>query len=114
MNIKAIALSSVLAIGSIFGAVAPASAGTCWFPSYANSSNLVPSYCSTNSRINYNGHKVLDVVDHKGDSFTLVFWTDRVVEIIGLTPRPVQATWYFDNQGDYRVSLNGNEFGIRY
>ena len=112
MNFKALALGSVLALGSIFGSVSPAEAGTCWFDN--NRGSLSPTYCQTGSRVNYNGHKVWDVVDHQGTKFTLVFWDDQVVEIVGMTARPVQATWYTDRDGDVRIKLGNSEMAIRF
>ena len=106
-------LGSTLVLGSIFGSVAPAEAGTCWFER-GNTGRMEASYCKTGTRINYNGHRVWDVVDHVGDKFTLVFWDDNVVEVVGLTPRPIQAQWYTDSDGDTRVEFRGGgEFAIR-
>ena len=113
MNFKTLALGSVLALGSIFGSVTPASAGTCWFKDY-NRGDLAPTYCQTSSRINYNGHTVWDVVDYNGTKMTLVFWDDQVVEIVGMTSRPIQATWYTDRDGDTRIRVGGNEMAIRF
>ena len=113
MNFKALALGTVLTLGSIFGTVAPASAGTCWFER-GNTGRMSATYCKTDTRINYNGHRVWDVIDHTGTEFTLVFWTDNVVEVIGLTGRPIQAQWYTDRDGDTRVEFRGGgEFAIR-
>jgi hypothetical protein len=112
MNFKALALGTVLTLGSIFGTVAPASAGTCWFER-GNTGRMAATYCQTNSRINNNGHRVLDVVDHQGTEFTLVFWTDQIVEIIGIEARPIQASWYTDSQGDRRIEVGNFEMAIR-
>ena len=114
MNFKALALGSVLTLGSIFGNVAPAEAGTCWFQTYANNNRLVPTYCQTDFRVNANGHRVWDVVDHQGSEFTLVFWDDSTVEVIGMTPRPIEARWYDDDQGDRRIYLGDFEMAIRF
>jgi hypothetical protein len=43
INFKALALTATIAAGTIFGAVAPANAGTCWFDN--NRGSLAPSYC---------------------------------------------------------------------
>ena len=117
MNLKALALSSVLAIGGLVGAVAPASAGTCWFENYGGS--LSPSYCSTNVRTNANGHRVVDVVDYQGTAITLVFWKDGDysrggdVEIVGMTPTPIVAQWEYDSDGDRRIWVGDWEMAIR-
>ena len=106
-------LGSTLVLGSIFGSVSSAEAGTCWFKDY-NRGGLAPTYCQTSSRVNYNGHRVWDVVDHAGNKFTLVFWTDRVVEIIGLSGRPIQAEWWNDREGDTRIAVGDFEMAIRF
>ena len=106
-------LGSTLVLGSIFGSVSPAEAGTCWFNDY-NTGHLEASYCKTGTRINANGHRVFDVVDYVGNEFTLVFWDDKVVEVIGLTPRPVQATWYTDSDGDTRIERGNWEMAVRF
>ena len=115
MNLKALALTSVLAVGGIFGSVAPASAGTCWFENYGGS--LSPSYCSTYVRTNANGHRVVDVVDYEGTAMTLVFWTDSSVEILytngQYNGQRVVANWYFDDDGDRRIYIGDFEMSIR-
>ena len=117
MNFKTLALGSVLALGSIFGSVTPASAGTCWFNN--NRGSLVPTYCQTSSRVNYNGHTVWDVVDHRGTEMTVVFWVNNTgdrygkVELIS-NSQPVNGSWYFDNQGDRRINIGGREMAIRF
>ena len=112
MNFKALALGSVLALGSLFGSVTPAEAGTCWFDN--NRGGLSPTYCQTGTRVNYNGHRVWDVVDHQGTKFTLVFWDDQVVEVIGIGSRPIQANWYTDRDGDTRIEVGNFEMAIRF
>ena len=110
MNFKALALGTVLTLGSIFGTVAPASAGTCWFEN--NYGSLSPSYCSTNQRVNNNGHTVLDVVDYQGTKLTFVFWDDNTVELVsngGVT----NGIWWTDSQGDRRIETSGGEMAIR-
>lgn len=102
-NFKALALAATLSIGGIFGGMAPAEAGTCWFDNYRG--GLAPTYCSTDRRINANGHVVWDVVDHQGTEFTLVFWDDNTVEIIGLINRPIHGYTYTDRQGDTRIEV---------
>ena len=118
MNFKALALGSVLALGSIFGNVAPAEAGTCWFQR-GNTNRLAPTGCYTEIRTNANGHKVWDVIDHQGTKFTLVFWVDNhgdrsgEVEMI-MNGRVHNGTWNYDNQGDRRINIyGGGEMAIR-
>ena len=119
MNFIALALSSVLAIGSIFGGVQSAQAGTCWFENYNNPGSLTPSYCQTSWRTNANGHDVVDIVDWRGDKVTMVFWVDRTgdrhgtVEVI-YQGRVNRGIWYTDSQGDRRVETPGFEMAVRF
>ena len=119
MNFKSLALGSVLALGSIFGGVQSAEAGTCWFKNY-NTGNLHPSYCQTSHRVNANGHTVWDVIDYNGDKVTIVFWVSRPgarygeVELI-MDGQVTRGRWAYDNEGDRRIELsNGSEMAIRY
>ncbi len=109
INFKALALAATLAAGTVFGAVTPANAGTCWFEN-GRGTGLAATYCQTNRRINYNGHIVWDVVDHQGTEFTLVFWTDDTVEIIGINNNPIMGYTYTDRQGDTRIEVPAADF----
>ena len=109
INFKALALTATLAAGTIFGAVAPANAGTCWFEN-GRGTGLAATYCQTGRRTNYNGHTVFDVVDHQGTEFTLVFWNDDTVEIIGITNNPIMGYTYTDRQGDTRIEVPSANF----
>lgn len=59
----------------------------------------------------------MDVVDHEGTSFTLVFWNDSQVEILytnGIyNGEKLIATWYQDSDGDRRIYVGDFEMGIR-
>ena len=109
INFKALALATTLALGGIVGGMAPANAGTCWYDTNT-AQTVYGQYCQTERRINANGHVVWDL---EGGAFTLVFWTDEIVEIIGLTERPYQATYFVDSDGDYRIQVKGSEMAIR-
>ena len=109
INFKALALTATLAAGTIFGAVAPAQAGTCWFER-GETGRMAATYCQTNRRINYNGHIVWDIVDHQGTEFTLVFWADDTVEIIGIANNPIMGYTYTDSQGDMRIEVPSADF----
>ena len=111
INFKALALTATLAAGTIFGAVAPANAGTCWFDNYRG--GLSPSYCQTDRRINANGHTVFDVVDHKGNELTLVLWDDNSAEILMGGTRTWARAWY-DSQGDLRLATSSGEMAVRF
>ncbi len=119
MNLKALALSSVLAIGGLVGGMAPpAEAATCWFED--GRGGLAPTHCPHDWRTNNNGHRVVDVVDHEGTRFTLVFWIENDysrggdVEIIGMTPNPIRGTWEYDRDGDRRIYVGDFEMAIRF
>ena len=113
-NFKALALAATLAIGGVVGGIAPANAGTCW-NLHQGARNVQGYYCHTQKRINANGHVVWDVTDvNTGDKFTFVFWNDNVVEIIGLTARPITRRFYTDRDGDLRIEVGGGRvFAIR-
>ena len=119
MNLKALALSSVLAIGGLVGGMAPpAEAATCWFENTRG--GLSPTSCPHNTRTNSNGHRVVDVVDYQGTAFTLVFWMENdysrsgKVEIIGLDYNPILANWEYDSDGDRRIFVGDFEMAIRF
>ncbi len=110
-NFKTLALTATLAAGTIFGAVAPANAGTCWFEN--NRGTLSPSYCQTNRRINANGHVVFDIVDHQGTEMTLVMWDDNTAELL-MGGKRLMARTSYDRQGDLRLEVaGGGEMAVR-
>ena len=108
MNFKALTIAATLAAGTIFGGMAPAEAGTCWYNTNTRQA-VRGEYCRTERRVNTNGHVVWDV----DNNVTLVFWTDRVVEIIGVADRPIETTYYIDRDGDYRIQVRNTEMTIR-
>ena len=110
-NFKALALTATIAAGTIFGAVAPANAGTCWFQR-GETNRLAATYCQTNRRINANGHVVFDIVDHQGTEMTLVLWNDNTAELLMDGTRTWARTWY-DNQGDLRLETAHGEMAVR-
>ena len=112
MNFKALALTATLAAGTIFGAVAPANAGTCWFER-GNTGRLAATYCQTNRRINANGHVVFDIVDHRGTEMTLVLWDDNTAELL-TGGNKVWARHYYDNEGDLRLETTHGEMAVRF
>ena len=112
-NFKALALTATLAAGTIFGAVAPANAGTCWFER-GNTGRLAASYCQTNRRVNANGHVVFDIVDHQGTEMTLVLWDDNTAELL-MGGERLWASTSYDRQGDLRLNIaGGGEMAIRF
>lgn len=102
---KALLGASIIA-GSLTAVTAPAKAGTCWFEG-RYTTDLVATYCWTRQRRNANGHNVMDVRDHQGTEFTLVFWEGGRAEIIYtngyLNGTILTVDWYWDSQGDRRL-----------
>ena len=113
MNIKAIALSATLALGSLFGAVAPAEAGTCWFIN--NGQTNSGEFCQVGRRVNANGHRVWDITTADKVTLTLVIWDDNYAEVLhDMIPYGERwVKWYIDRDGDYRFILPHGEFSFR-
>ena len=86
----------------------PAQAGTCGGEDYRG--GRAPTYCKTERRINYNGHSGWDGGEKKGKKFTLVFWDDNTVEIVGLIGQPITGYTYTDRQGDTRIEVPAANF----
>ena len=81
MNFKALALGSVLALGSIFGSVSPAEAkvSRCYLGDAGT--RLTTRLCDVTRRINSNGHVVFDVTGPVNG--TVVLWDDGTAEWVG-------------------------------
>ena len=114
-NFKALALATTLTLGGLFGGMAPAEAGTCWFRE-GRYHNAAPEWCGTDRRINANGHVVFDVTNPEGKTVvTIVMWDDNTAELIGLTDYVVTVPTYTDRDGDTRfVFPAGKEFIVRF
>ena len=107
-------LGSTLVLGSIFGSVAPAEAGTCWYLQAHENGGADANYCKVSTRVNANGHRVFDITDGNNNDFTVVLWNDGVAEVIGLSDRPQQVEYYRDRDGDARLVWDsGFEFSFR-
>ena len=109
---KALLGASIIG-GSLTTVVAPAKAGTCWFQ--ANyTTDLQATYCYTNQRLNANGHNVIDVRDHQGTEFTIVFWDNGTAEMIYSNTvykgTVLNLEWYADAQGDRRLMNPNNDW----
>ncbi len=110
---KKLAIAAFAATSVIFSAPNSAEAGTCWYLE-SWQQNASPEYCWHQRRINDNNHIVFDVRDGAGKYFTLVFWDDDVVEVIGLTERPQQLRTSDDADGATRIYFNdGSTFIFR-
>ena len=113
-NFKALALATTLTLGGIFGGMAPAQAGTCWFRE--GQYHSAPAWwCGTQRRINANGHVVFDVTDSSGEKITIVMWDNNTAEIIGLFDYVATVPMYTDRDGDTRFVFDGGkEFIVRF
>lgn len=112
INIKALAFAATLSIGSMMGAVAPASAGTCWKWTPSSSYKAPSQYCSLRKRVNNNGHTVIDI-----DNGTIVLWTDGTAEVLhsNIPYSNRWFTWDVDRYGDYRLAgAPGYSFSFRF
>ena len=113
MNIKALALGATLALGSIFGSVAPAEAGTCWA---LTNGRGAAEWCQVEARTNANGHKVIDI-SQGADKITLVLWENGTAEMLSdkVPYNQRWVNWYIDREGDLRITMGGpNEFAFRF
>lgn len=70
----AAAALSVLSLGTI--PAAEAAYRPCWFGQGINT-RMQQRTCWITSRVNYNGHNVIDVTDWNGEKATIVLWTDE-------------------------------------
>ena len=112
MNFKAFALASSLALGTLFGSVGPAEAGTCWFLKGGQTST--GEWCQVDRRVNANGHVVWDLSDGR-ETLTVVIWNDNTAELLSdQIPYDMRwVRWYVDRQGDYRFVLPRGEMSFR-
>ena len=114
-NLKTLAASALIAV-STFGAVVPAQARptNCWILGNAPNANSKPFRCNVHRRVNANGHTVFDVKHYQGNgaSFTVVFWTDDIAEVIIPGESPMKMRFYADRDGDQRLVGPDWEFVI--
>jgi hypothetical protein len=78
MNFKSLALTSVLALGSIFGSVSPAEAKASHCYLGDAGTQLATRVCNVDRRVNNNGHIVFDISGPV--SGTVVLWDDGTAE----------------------------------
>ncbi len=115
INLKALAASALIAVTTL-GAVAPAQAQStnCWILGNYPTASRKPFRCNVDRRVNANGHTVFDVTHYKGNgaSFTVVFWSNNIAEIIVPGKSPIKLRAYTDKDGDQRLVANDMEFVI--
>ena len=112
INIKALTIATTLTIGSIMGAVTPASAGTCWKWTPNSSYRAKSEYCRLSRRVNNNGHTVIDI-----DNGSIVLWTDGTAEVLhnNIPYSNRWFTWEIDGYGDYKLAgAPGYSFSFRF
>ena len=116
MNFKALALGTVLTIGSIFGNVGAAEArpSTCWAnnPSQGNYSRLESFGCDVDRWVGERSGSTFWNIEGMGD---WVVYTDGTAKFYPEgSSNPVWYTWEYDNQGDWRFyGKNGFQFSFR-
>ena len=110
---------TTMAAGLPPAAVAQTSVNTWCWAGKANQ-NLKSYRCSVSKRINYNGHRVIDVVDEHNLRYSVVFWQEHKNSTSGQAEwfydgKRVNANWYTDSQGDVRISFErGGQLAIRF
>ena len=116
MNFKALALSSVLALGSVFGAVGAAEArpSSCWSnnPSRGNYETLHHFRCDVERWVGHRTGTVYWNIDGMGD---WVVYTNGTAEFYAEGRNDsVWYTWKHDDRGDWRFyGKNGFVFSFR-
>ena len=103
MNFKALALGATLALGSIFGSVTPAEAGTCL---ELKGSRIINSgWCHIQPNDNNTQWYV-----SMGDTRTnFIFMENGVVKLVNVDSPSDSgyANWYIDRQGYVRIAAPG-------
>ena len=89
------------------------SGASCWFQMQTDSERLEGFRCDVSSRKNANGHTVFDVVEPNGQKRTVVLWQDKTAEIL-INGQRYEGEWLEDDEGDFRVTVNGGVFAFRY
>ena len=109
MNFKALALGSVLALGSIFGSISPAEAKTsrCYLGDAGT--QLATRVCDVDRRVNNNGHIVFDISGPVNG--TVVLWDDGTAEWVSSTGVADFVTETLSN-GYVRMINTSNDFNF--
>ena len=107
MNIKSVALASALALGSIFGGMAPAEAAssTCWIAGPGETASA--NYCD-----HYLPEKGVHVVYMYGSRYEFHLYTDGTAKFYIDGGSAVRGTWTYHQKGGIQVrnSYNGYWF----
>ncbi len=105
MNFKALAIGSVLTLGSLFGGVTPAEAAssTCWIG--APSATADANYCD-----HYLVSQGEHVVYMNGSRFVFQLYTDDTATISVDGGYPVDGTWMYHPKGGIQVSNNASGY----
>ena len=106
MNFKTLALSSVLALTSVFGSVSGAEArpSQCWF---FEGSSASPEYCNVTRRTNVDG--TFWTIHYKGINMEVVLYGSGTAEVWMDGDNNNGRNWYtweYDSEGD--IALFGN------
>ena len=105
MNFKALALGSVLALGTVFGGMTPAEAATstCWIG--APSETVDARYCD--HYLPYDGNHVVYM---NGSRFEFNLYTDGDATISVDGARAVAGTWVYHEKGGIQVTNNSSGY----
>ena len=110
---------TTMAAGLSSAAVAQTSVNTwCW--AGKGRQDLQAYRCRVSKRINYNGHRVIDVVDQDNIRYSVIFWQKHKNSTSGQAEwfydgGRVRANWFTDPQGDVRISFgDSGQIAIRF
>ena len=114
-NLKALALTATLAVGTIFGTVAPANAGTCWFVD-KGAEKTDGFNCKTEVTMDKDGQPTWFVYNPDGDKKAIRFYDDAVVRMydgaeIGAG---FETTYLMDAEGTRWIDMGQGYFGIKF
>ena len=120
MNFKSFALSALVGLSTLTGGMAAQAApSTCWLGLNARGGSIPAQHCDVHTRVNYNGHNVIDVttlVDNA--TMTVVLWTDSYnnpsyAEVIFEDGGRTTMSFRIDSAGDLHLWKGNAEIYVR-
>ncbi len=85
-------------------------ANNCWLQMHSGG-RLSGNRCAINSRVNVNGDRVFDVIEHSGLKRAVVLWNNDQAEVF-LQGNRYTGNWRKDSDGDVRVTVGGGTFAF--
>ena len=136
INLKALALTTLITLGSATPALAlaypgqnsgpqgggnPTISNPSRFPGYCHTAQEAGDYwlkkdgfdCRTTSRTNSNGHKVWDIVDRHGWKTTVVLWNDGKADVIQ-SNGTWKADWIRGNDGRVEIYSHESDYSMAF